>query len=292
MGYPSAHHVSRRAVLLPRPPAAGDSRLLVLVHRPQALRDRLARAPSRRRDAAVDAVADRAGEPHPRGVVRVPPGAGEDLLRAGAGDHRLDAAACALPHALRHQQGAALLLLRPALAAGCLPHRLLLRDPQPAHAHGAHALHGVHGVGARRSDPGSPALHPSRDRAAADAAHHLWRGGPDTPRADRARPARAAILGGLSGDARGLPRGAGAYFPGDEHRVVEGLHPVVRAPSPALTPGSREHSVQVPGGWIAVLPIDPERLAAGVRRHVIVAPHLFAVPPSGLYALGPRAECE
>src|SRR5258706_2602193 len=50
--------------------------------------------------------------------------------------------------------------------------------------------------------------------------------------------------------------------------------------------------MQVPGLRIAVLAKNPEGLSAHVGGYKIIAADLFAVPPSGFDALGPREELE
>src|SRR5258705_2889299 len=55
---------------------------------------------------------------------------------------------------------------------------------------------------------------------------------------------------------------------------------------------SAEHAMQVPALHVAMLAINPERLAVRVRRQVVMAAHLFAIPPSGLDALRAGDEIE
>src|ERR1043165_1233934 len=50
--------------------------------------------------------------------------------------------------------------------------------------------------------------------------------------------------------------------------------------------------MQVPGGGVAMLAEDPERLAVRIGRDEIIAPHLFAVPPSAFDAFGTREKRE
>src|SRR5450631_1264914 len=50
--------------------------------------------------------------------------------------------------------------------------------------------------------------------------------------------------------------------------------------------------MHVPGLRAAMLAIDPEGLAARIRRHVVIAAHLVAVPPPRLDSLGARDQLE
>src|SRR5450631_634472 len=50
--------------------------------------------------------------------------------------------------------------------------------------------------------------------------------------------------------------------------------------------------MHVPGLRSAMLAIDPEGLAARIRRHVVIAAHLVAVPPPRLDSLGARDQLE
>src|SRR5471032_589813 len=50
--------------------------------------------------------------------------------------------------------------------------------------------------------------------------------------------------------------------------------------------------MHVPGLHSAMLAVDPEGLAARIRRHVVIAAHLAAIPPYGLDSLRARDQFE